>query len=401
LTGLASTWEAAPGLTLRHGAASTSDPGVVRSDVLCVLSATARSRWPSRVVVGDFVELELDGMAALAASPVRGLFDPAALGAVRSFFENGGRSCRLVSVCVESEGDLLDADVGGSSPLGPVLGHLRTLEDVGLLAMPLLGTLPVRPSRGALHVPALALQGALLDHCQDVGHRFLLLDAPFDLHERALLDWVGQLRDLYPESAAFGGAWYPWLYDGDRAVAPSGVIAGVIARTDAAHPPWGVHWPPANQVALGVTHAAVALQQREAALANEAHVNTWVAQPGRGLVAWGARTLASDPRWLHINTRRVVSLVAEQLRRDNAWVVFEHQRPELWEVVTRSVRSRLDAMWSAGLLSGARPQDDTRVRCDAELNPPEVRERGEIRVSVVLRPVTTTEHILVDLHLAP
>lgn len=401
MSALPATWDAAPGLTLRHGTDSVADADVVRSDVLCILSATPRARWPSRVVPGDFVELVLDGASALEASPARGLFDPWALRAVRAFFENGGRSCRLIGVCLLRDEDLLDADVTEHGPFGPVLAHLRTLDDLGLLAMPILGALPSERQRAGVHVPALSLQVALLEHCRQVGHRFLVLDAPRDLHDVALFDWVATVRARNPEAAAFGAAWYPWLCDGEIAVPPSGVIAGVMARTDASHPPWGVHWPPANQVAQGVTHPAVALSQREAVAANEGHVNTWVPQAGRGLVAWGARTLSTDPRWIHINTRRVVSLVAEQLRRDNAWVVFEHQRPELWEVVTRSVRSRLEAMWAAGLLSGARSQDGTFVRCDAELNPPAVRERGEIRVSVVLRPVTTTEHIVVDLNLVP
>ncbi len=401
MTALPQTWEAAPGLTLRHGRDVVGENGVVRSDVLCVLSATPRSRWPSRVVAGDFVEVKLDGIEALAASAARSLFDNAALQAVQSFFENGGQHCRLVGVCVDEENDLCDADTTDLGPLGPVLSHLRSVDDVGLLCMPILGWLPVVRSRDGVHVRALALQVLLLAHCREVGHRFFVIDPPRGLHEAALMRWVDDLREADPDSASWGAVWYPWLANGETVVAPSGVVGGLIARTDVEHPPWGVHWPPANLVARGVTHAEVALTQREAVAANESNVNSLLVQAGRGVVAWGARTLSTDPRWLHINTRRVVSLVAEQLRRDTSWVVFEHQRPELWEVITRTVRARLDALWAAGLLAGARSADETLVRCDAELNPQAVRDAGEVRVVVLLRPVTTTEQIVVDLTLTP
>jgi phage tail sheath protein FI len=74
----------------------------------------------------------------------------------------------------------------------------------------------------------------------------------------------------------------------------------------------------------------------------EAGINPILTQPGRGVVVWGARTLSADQRWMHINSRRIVSYISEQLKRDNEWVVFENQRPELWEIIGRMVRSRLD-----------------------------------------------------------
>jgi hypothetical protein len=131
----------------------------------------------------------------------------------------------------------------------------------------------------------------------------------------------------------------------------------------------------------------------------EAHVNPILTQPSRGVVVWGARTLSRDPRWVHVNSRRIASVVAEQLRRDSEWVVFETQRPELWELVTRRVRTRLDQMWSSGLLTGEQAGSEYAVQCDAELNPPEVRDAGQVNVKVLMRPISTTEFIIVELRL--
>ena len=232
-----------------------------------------------------------------------------------------------------------------------------------------------------------------------MNNRFLIIDTPKDLHEDALFDWVKRFRSGVAESASYGAIYYPWLMDGDQLFPPSGSIAGVFARTEKEHAPFGVQWPPANQEIRGVTHPAVSIKWRESDSLTEAHINPILTQPGRGVVVWGARTLSLDPRWMHINARRIVSLISEQLRRDSEWVVFENQRPELWDIVSRTVRGRLDQLWSAGLLTGDQAGLDYVVQCDAELNPLEVRDAGIVNVSVTLRPISTAEFIIVELRL--
>jgi phage tail sheath protein FI len=112
---------------------------------------------------------------------------------------------------------------------------------------------------------------------------------------------------------------------------------------------------------------------------------------------WGARTLSRDVRWQQITSRRIVGMITERVRRDAEWVVFETQRPELWEVVARMVRTRLDGFWRAGLLTGEAEGNEYLVQCDAELNPPSVRDAGQVHFKVLLRPVASTEFIEVEL----
>jgi phage tail sheath protein FI len=148
-----------------------------------------------------------------------------------------------------------------------------------------------------------------------------------------------------------------------------------------------------------VTHPAVPIRWRESDVLLDRHINPILTQPSRGVVIWGARTLSRDPKWMHINSRRIVSMISEQLRRDSEWVVFEHQRPELWEIVKRQVRSRLDLLWGAGLLTGEKAGLEYEVQCDAQLNPPEVRDAGQVHVRVLIRPIQTAEFIVVELRL--
>ena len=78
----------------------------------------------------------------------------------------------------------------------------------------------------------------------------------------------------------------------------------------------------------------------------------------------------------------------------NRFHTMEHKE---WE---RIVRNRLDMLWEAGLLAGDQPGLEYLVKCDAELNPPEVRDAGQVNVNVVLRPIATAESIVVELRLA-
>jgi hypothetical protein len=50
-------------------------------------------------------------------------------------------------------------------------------------------------------------------------------------------------------------------------------------------------------------------------------------------------------------------------------------------------------------LTGDRAGLEYDVKCDAELNPLEVRNAGLVNVKVVLRPISTTEHIVVEMRL--
>ena len=356
-------------------------------------------RWPKGTVKGDFIEMRVTDYGEFAENPARMFFDPTTQKAVENFFVNGGQVCHLFGLCLESEADLCIEDPF-STLFAALLDRLRGEEDLGLLAMPILAYLQVHyDRRGRVTLAYQPTLEMFLTHCREMNNRFLIIDTPRDLHDEALVDWVSRFREKNRESASYGAIYYPWLMDGDRSFPPSGSVAGVYARTEREHAPFGVRWPPANQEIRGVTHPAVPVKWRESDGLNAAHINPILTQPGRGVVIWGARTLSLDPRWMHINARRIVSLVSEQLRRDSEWVVFENQRPELWEIVARTVRSRLDQLWGAGLLTGDQAGLDYHVQCDAELNPLEVRNAGIVNVAVTLRPISTAEFIIVELRL--
>lgn len=387
-----------PGIVIQHAREVSRAGGEVRSDITGFIGVIPRARWPRGCRAGDFIQLPLRGLEELTDNPIRGFFDPVTRRAVDAFFENGGQAAWLFGVCIESPKDLCTRE-GFEQVFQPLRDRLCGEEDVALLVMPALAYLPVHIGRGTIEVAAEPAMTVLLEHCRVMNNRFALFDAPRDLHEDALFHWVRSFRQRNASVADRGAIYYPWLMNGDEMLPPTGPVAGLFARVDEEHKPFGVRWPPANQTLKGVTHPAIPIAWSTSGRYTEEGINPILDQPARGVVVWGARTLSSDPRWTQINSRRIVSHIVEQLRRDAEWVVFEQQRPELWETIRRMVTARLDTYWSAGLLTGAQAGEQYLVQCDKELNPPEVRDAGQVHVRVQMRPVSTTENIVVDLRL--
>lgn len=386
------------GITIQHATERSEETELVRSDITAFLAVIPGSRWPRGAVRGDYVEFTLQSWSELAQNPAAGMFDPVSRRAIKSFFANGGRTAKLIGICITSQDDLLTPDPSNLL-WDPLMDRLRGEEDIGLITMPLLAYLPVRFGRNQIEVKAEPIMSLLLKHCYEMNNRFAIFDTPRDLHEEVLTRWIADFRAKNAVFASFGAIYYPWLMSGDEMFPPAGSIAGVFARVENNNNPFGVRWPPANEVIHGVTHPAVAVKWKESGALNESGINPILVQPTRGVVVWGARTLSSESAYLHINSRRIMNYLTEQIRRDSEWVVFENQRPELWRVVERTVRSRLDELWSGGMLSGKKEGAEYLVQCDEELNPPELRDAGQIHVKILVRPVTTAEYIVVELRL--
>ena len=174
-------------------------------------------------------------------------------------------------------------------------------------------------------------------------------------------------------------------------IPPSGHVAGVYARSDAER---GVHKAPANEVVRGATGLPIQVTRAEQDMLNPIGVNCIRSFPGRGIRIWGARTLSSDASWRYINVRRLFNMVEESIEGGTQWVVFEPNDRDLWARVRRDVTAYLKTVWSSGALFGSTPQEAFYVKCDDELNPPEVRDLGQLIVEIGLAPVKPAEFVI-------
>ncbi|HKU52533.1 MAG TPA: phage tail sheath C-terminal domain-containing protein, partial [Nitrospira sp.] len=176
-----------------------------------------------------------------------------------------------------------------------------------------------------------------------------------------------------------------------RLVPPSGHMAGVYARTDGTR---GVHKAPANEVVRGALGLEVQVTKGEHDLLNPVGVNVIRSFPGRGIRIWGGRTLSSDASWRYINVRRLFNMIEESIENGTQWVVFEPNDDFLWGRVRRDVRAFLTMVWRTGALFGATPDQAFYVKCDAETNPPEARDLGQLVVEIGISPVKPAEFVI-------
>jgi len=268
---------------------------------------------------------------------------------------------------------------------------LEIAEDVTMVCCP---DLMAAYQTGAIDRDGVkAVQLAMIAHCERMGDRVAILDPLPDLSPQEVKAWREREAGYDSKYAAL---YYPWIKVAGSngkplTVPPSGHLAGVYARSDNER---GVHKAPANEVLRGVLEAATPITKGEQDTLNPSGVNCLRSFTGRGLRVWGARTLSSDPAWRYINVRRLFNYVEKSIEHGTQWIVFEPNDPDLWARVKRDVEAFLTGAWREGMLFGRTPSEAFFVKCDEELNPPDVRDRGQLFINVGLAPVKPAEFVV-------
>jgi len=328
--------------------------------------------------------------------------------AVYGFFLNGGRRCFVVNV-----GAGQPVAGGGRERRG--LDVLKTVDEVAIVAIP-----------GYYDAGS---WDAALQHCEEMKDRVAILDSPPEVRDLALLTQLGTVAPPRPKgrkegaaegteeggaAAAGGGArprtsdggygafYYPWILVRDPLplpdnrsayayVPPSGHLAGIYARTDAAR---GVYKAPANEVVVGALDLAYQVTRDEQGELNQNGVNC-IRMFQRDIRVWGARTLAdAASEWRYVNVRRLFCMVEESIAQATRWVVFEPNDVPLWKAIRRDVGAFLRLLWRDGALMGRTPEEAFFVKCDEETNPPESIDAGRVVVMIGIAPVKPAEFII-------
>lgn len=278
------------------------------------------------------------------------------------------------------------------------LGGLEAVEEITMVVAPDIMAAYQSGQMGREDVKAVQL--ALMNHCEQMRDRFAILDPLPDMSPQQVNDW--RMKEANFDSA-YAALYYPWIYvanplagtDGQPSmikIPPSGYLAGLYARVDNER---GVHKAPANEVLRGAVRLETQVTKGEQDILNPNGVNCIRSFPGMGIRVWGARTLASDPEWRYINVRRLFCNVEESVYAGIQWAVFEPNDPTLWGLVTRDLTAFLTNVWRSGALFGNTADQAFYVKCDAELNPPEVRDVGQLIVEVGLAPVKPAEFVVI------
>jgi len=142
-------------------------------------------------------------------------------------------------------------------------------------------------------------------------------------------------------------------------VLPSGgAVAGIYFRTDATQ---GVWKAPANVSVLGAISPMVDYDDDDHAELNVPDsgkaVNLIRNYPGRGVLLYGARTLAgNDNEWRYVNVRRTFCYIEDSIYRGMQDFVFAENNEETWIKVRAMINAFLNKLWKAGGLFGATPE---------------------------------------------
>ena len=276
--------------------------------------------------------------------------------AVMSFFLNGGSRAYIVKTP-----DSTDASIIGSTH-ATGLTSLVDIDEVAIVTVPGITT-------------PLVIE-ALIAHCELLKDRIAILDAAENT--TSVPDFIdpaaGYINDVVSRNG-FAALYTPWYKSAveyiDTAdnntiktkqifIPPSGALAGIYARNDRER---GVHKAPANIQVRGALALKVNYSGREQALLNPKGINCIREFPGRGILVWGARTMASDPLWKYVSVRRLLIFLEISIYEGTKWVLFEANTQVLWAKVRQSIENFLMQQWRNGALMGSRPRDAFFVRC--------------------------------------
>lgn len=155
----------------------------------------------------------------------------------------------------------------------------------------------------------------------------------------------------------------------------SGHVAGQVARVIGSE---GIGATPAGTktVLRGVLDLEYHMTDEEQALLNPNGINAIRSFKGRGILIWGGRTLAENPRYKYISTRTTVDYVGESLKESAVPYVFDKNGATLQKKITVLAEGFLRNMWNKGQLRGSSEDEAFFVVCDSTNNTAEDVENG-------------------------
>ena len=181
-------------------------------------------------------------------------------------------------------------------------------------------------------------------------------------------------------------------------LAPSSVIAGVMATVDATR---GVWKAPANVSITGVQNLTDNVTDESQENLNidpgtGKSINAIRSFIGKGIIVWGARTLDGNSNdFRYVPVRRFFIMVEESVKKATMSFVFEPNDGNTWVRVRGMIENYLTNLWRLGALAGAKPEQAFYVKVglgstmtfDDVLN-------GKMIVEIGMAPVRPAEFII-------
>ena len=302
---------------------------------------------------------------------------------VYAFFNNGGTRCFVMRVNDAT-------DLQNPESLVP----LEAIDEIAMVVAP--------------SIFDEVIQENLISHCENMGDRFAILDSVPDV-DQPTRDNIQVIKDgaPHPRNTDYAALYFPWIKvfdiatkiskpddpaNGEIFVGPSGHVAGIFARVDNER---GVHKAPANETVRGALGVKYAIGKPVQDGLNPSGINC-IRDMNGDIRVWGARTIGGDANldFKYISVRRLFLFLRKSIDHGTQWVVFEPNDMALWAKIERNVTAFLTVVWHDGALFGNTAADAFYVKCDAETNPPEIRDMGRVVTEIGVAVVKPAEFVI-------
>jgi len=319
---------------------------------------------------------------------------------MQMFFGNGGGKCWIISVGdYTNETAFIDTLM-----LKAGLSEAATIQDATLIVFP-----------DAINIATAAeyydLYTRAIDQCATLQDRIVIMDVHCPAGNMASVDAdIDLFRNTIqgnPDKLQYAAAYYPKIYTAinykvdDAAIRVVGLqgadtlealklvnnalyfkakntvanigmllpvspaMAGIYAQVDRNR---GVWKAPAN---ISINYAVKTQlpiddnQQEKLNIDTDGgkSINAIRFFAGKGVLVWGARTLAgNNNEWRYINVRRFFIMVEMSIKNSTGSFVFEPNDKNTWVKVKGMIENFLILQWRSGALAGAKPEEAFYVK---------------------------------------
>ena len=243
---------------------------------------------------------------------------------------------------------------------------------------------------------------SLIDMCTERGDAFAIIDPPFGLTVREIIQWANGVHPLnnFPLNTDFAALYWPWLMISDTDnnidvwVPPSGSVSGAYAQNDSIAGPW---YAPAGLTRGVLTNVLdvynrPSLAERDLMYGNGNAINPIVTfADTNGFVIFGQKTLQRRPTALdRVNVRRMMFYIEREIKNDAKSLLFEPNDEATRSQFVSLAQKTLDAVKVGRGLTAY------TVQCDEALNTPDVIDRNELRAKIGVVPTKAVEFIFIE-----
>jgi hypothetical protein len=330
------------GISINESALSTATSDPTAIDRAYMLGTSTSTTINTAVIIKDLVDFNTKFAGAPAIT----------VASVRSFFRNHPEGNLYFVSCKDP------AVTGTASDPAHFVYALSLLSKstalrLGYLVIPEIVQLADQAARTSVYAAAEGL-------CQKLDWiHFTNTAIASNTKDKATTE-----RMLYASSYGHSALYYGFKVDPEGQKVPLSVVAVAIAllagRDNAYRPPSGARYP--IQGAASFDPYVDNINDFEDLRVRNINVVQYI-QSVKGFCLWGARTLASDPKFGQINTRVAISLITVQMTDALTPLLFESSDPQGYtkREVIRIAISLLESAYQAGGLSGESSERSYRI----------------------------------------